>query len=192
MVCSYTVALVGRKGFSWVLRKKQNMQIFSFNFEACKFSLNLTATGSKTEYLADWGRSPGDLQKVQVGVFHWSLSWNLLLIWVKAHAYIKKSTVFFQKVFKDSISAKCCIFHISKRPDLDEQKEVYAPIKWPQLRLESLRMIVTVPREQLIWQSMSSIWYAIKYPMKLKFPLIEKKNAISYVHAFKNEATLPQ
>lgn len=25
--------------------------------------------------------------------------------------------------------------------------------------------------------------------MKLKFPLIEKKNAISYVHAFKNEAT---
>lgn len=36
---------------------------------------------------------------------------------------------------------------------------------------------------------MSSIWYAIKYPVKLKFPLIEKKNAISYVHAFKNEAT---
>ena len=36
---------------------------------------------------------------------------------------------------------------------------------------------------------MSSIWYAIKYPVELKFPLIEKKNAISYVHAFKNEAT---
>ena len=37
---------------------------------------------------------------------------------------------------------------------------------------------------------MSFIWYAIKYPVKLKFPLIEKKkNAVSYVHAFKNEAT---
>ena len=29
----------------------------------------------------------------------------------------------------------------------------------------------------------------MKYPVKLKFPLIEKKTAISYVHAFKKEAT---
>lgn len=176
MVCSYTVALVGRKGFSWVLRKKQNMQIFSFNFEACKFSLNLTATGSKTQSTWQteveargtcrkfkWGCSTG----VLVETSYWSES--------KRMPISRKVRSFFRKFLKTAFLQNVAFFHISKRPDLDEQKEVYAPIKWPQLRLESLRMIVTVPREQLIWQSMSSIWYAIKYPMKLKFPLIEKK-----------------